>query len=283
MKILVTGVNGQLGFDVVRKGLELGLEIMGIGRAELDITKRAEVYSFVKDIQPSVIIHCAAYTAVDQAEDDQESCWDVNVKGTEYLANAAKSVNAKFLYISTDYVFKGDGENPFLETDPPHPLSTYGLTKYEGEKKIKDALDEHFIVRVSWVFGVNGNNFIKTMLKLSESLDELNVVGDQVGSPTYTYDLASLLLEMIHTDKYGIYHATNEGYCSWSEFAGEIFKQRKISVKVNAIPTEEYFTKVVRPKNSRLSKSKLKNNGFQPLPKWEDAVQRYLIELNREV
>lgn len=283
MTILVTGINGQLGFDVIRKGLELGLEIVGIGRSELDITKESEVHKFISNLKPSAVIHCAAYTAVDKAEDDQENCWNVNVNGTLYLASAAKSVGAKFLYVSTDYVFDGKGEKPFLETNKPNPVGTYGLTKYEGEKRVQSILEEHFIVRISWVFGVNGNNFIKTMLKLSETRSELNVVGDQIGSPTYTYDLAELLLDMVQTDKYGIYHASNEGYCSWAEFADEVFKRKNIDMKVNSISTEEYPTKAVRPKNSRMAKEKLLNNGFHPLPPWQDAVQRYLIELTNEV
>lgn len=283
MTILVTGVNGQLGFDVVRKGTEIGLEILGIGRADLDLTKEVDVQQFITNLKPTAIIHCAAYTAVDKAEDDQEKCWNVNVNGTQFLASAAKSVGAKFLYISTDYVFEGKGENPFLETNKPNPVGTYGLTKYEGEKRVRSILDEHFIVRISWVFGVNGNNFIKTMLKLSETRNELNVVGDQIGSPTYTYDLAELLLDMIQTDKYGIYHASNEGYCSWAEFADEVFEQRNLNMKVNSISTEEYPTKALRPKNSRMSKERLQSNGFQSLPPWQDAVKRYLKELTDEV
>lgn len=283
MKILVTGVNGQLGYDVFRKGLELGLDIIGIGRTELDITKEDDVKHFIKDINPSAIIHCAAYTAVDKAEDDKETCWNVNVNGTQYLASAAQTVNAKFLYISTDYVFDGKGETSFLETDIPNPVGTYGLTKYEGEKKVQSILAESFIVRISWVFGRNGNNFIKTMLKLSESRKELNVVGDQIGSPTYTYDLAGLLLEIVQSEKYGIYHASNEDFCSWAEFAEEIFKQANVDMKVNSISTEEYPTKAVRPKNSRMSKEKLLSNGFGVLPSWQDATKRYLKELSEEV
>jgi len=283
MTVLVTGVNGQLGFDVVRRGLELGLDMIGIGRSDLNITIEKDVQRFINVLKPSAIIHCAAYTAVDKAEDDKVTCWNANVDGTHYLAVAAKSVCAKFLYISTDYVFDGKGKTPFLETDNPNPVGTYGQTKYEGEKKVQGILDEHFIVRISWVFGVNGNNFIKTMLKLSESRNELNVVGDQVGSPTYTYDLAGLLLEMIESKNYGTYHASNEGFCSWAEFADEVFRQKNIDMKVNSITTEEYPTRAVRPKNSRMLKEKLLDNGFQFLPTWQNAVQRYLKELNNEV
>lgn len=283
MKILVTGVAGQLGYDVVRRGNEKGLNISGIGRSDLDIANEKDVYDYVHLMKPSVIIHCAAYTAVDKAEDDKENCWNVNVEGTKYLANAAKAVGAKFLYISTDYVFDGFGESPFLETDLPNPIGVYGSTKYEAEKKVQEIIQEHFIVRISWVFGINGHNFIKTMLKLAESRKELNVVGDQFGSPTYTYDLAKLLLEMVHGEEYGVYHASNEGFCSWAEFAEEIFNQSKVDMKVNTITTEEFPTRAVRPKNSRMSKEKLIMNGFYLLPPWQDAVKRYIDEINKEV
>lgn len=283
MKILVTGVNGQLGFDVVRRGYEKGLNISGIARADLDITDEQAVRAYIDIFKPSAIIHCAAYTAVDKAEDDKETCWNANVNGTKYLAVAAKAVGAKFLFVSTDYVFDGSGENLFLETDSPNPVGVYGITKYEAEKKVQEIIDEYFIVRISWVFGINGNNFIKTMLKLSESRKELNVVGDQIGSPTYTYDVADLILEMLHGEKYGIYHASNEGFCSWAEFSEEIFKQSELEMKVHSISTEEYPTKAMRPKNSRMSKEKLTANGFDSLPPWQDAVKRYLNELTEEV
>jgi len=231
-------------------------------------------------MKPDVIIHSAAYTAVDQAEDDKERCYDVNVNGTKYLALAAKEVNAKFVYVSTDYVFDGKGEQPFTETDQPNPIGQYGRTKYEGEQVVQALLDKWYIVRISWVFGMNGKNFIKTMLSLSETRDELNVVGDQYGSPTYTVDLSRFLLDLVQTDQYGIYHASNEGFCSWAEFAQEIFKQSGKNVKVNGITTDQYPTKAVRPKNSRMSKDKLLKNGFAPLPSWQDALSRYLLELN---
>lgn len=283
MEILVTGYTGQLGHDVVQRGLKLGLNMVGIGSKDLDITNRVEVIDYVKKMNPDAIIHCAAYTAVDKAEDDKNACWNVNVEGTKNLAQAAKDINAKFLYISTDYVFNGEGESPFKETDKPNPIGYYGLTKYEGEQVVKQLLDNWFIVRISWVFGINGNNFVKTMLRLAESRNELNVVGDQIGSPTYTFDLASLLIDMIQTDKYGIYHASNEGFCSWAEFAKEIFRQANVEVKVNSISTEEYPTRAVRPKNSRMSKQKLVDYGFIPLPPWQDAVKRYLKELPQGV
>lgn len=283
MKILVTGYAGQLGYDVVRECELYNLDVKGITRNELDITDKEAVFSLVDSFKPDVIIHCAAYTAVDKAEDDQENCRNVNVEGTRYLAEAAKKHDAKFVYISTDYVFEGKGDQPFNEDDQPNPIGYYGLTKYEGEKIVQSLIDNYFIVRISWVFGINGNNFIKTMLRLSETRNELNVVGDQIGSPTYTFDLAKLIVEMIKTDKYGIYHATNEGFTSWAEFAKEIFKLAGKDVLVHSISTEEYPTRAVRPKNSRLSKQKLVENGFKPLPTWEDALARYLVQLKQEV
>ncbi|MBE7147308.1 dTDP-4-dehydrorhamnose reductase [Bacillus mycoides] len=283
MKILVTGYNGQLGYDVVKRGEKQGLEMQGIGIEDLDITNESAVYEFVDNVKPDAIIHCAAYTAVDKSEDDKELCWNVNVDGTKYLATAAKKLNAKFVYISTDYVFDGEGTHEFVETDVPNPVGYYGLTKYEGEKVVRSLIDNNFIVRISWVFGINGNNFIKTMLRLGETRDELNVVGDQIGSPTYTYDLARLLIDMVVTNKYGTYHATNEGFCSWADFAEEIFEIAGKDVKVNSIATEEYPTRAVRPKNSRMSKQKLIDNGFKPLPTWQEAVKHYITQLQQEV
>jgi dTDP-4-dehydrorhamnose reductase len=281
MKILVTGYTGQLGFDVFREGLKRGLEIHGTGSAELDITNEADVLQFVQNLKPDAIIHSAAYTAVDNAEDEKEICWNVNVNGTKYLAKAAKDVAAKFMYISTDYVFDGEGEAPFKETYDPNPIGYYGQTKYEGEEIVKRILDNWFIVRISWVFGMNGNNFVKTMLRLAEIKSELNVVCDQYGSPTYTVDLARLLIDMIQTDKFGIYHASNEGFCSWAEFAKEIFQLTKKEIMVNSIFTEEYPTRAKRPKNSRMSKQKIIENGFKLLPIWQDAVERYIQELTQ--
>lgn len=280
MKILVTGYTGQLGYDVVRNGLERGLDMVGVGSKDLDITDERSVYQFVKEMKPDAIIHCGAYTAVDKAEDDKENCWKVNVEGTKNLVRAAKEAKAKFMYISTDYVFDGLGEKPFIETDPPNPVGYYGLTKYEGEKVVQSLLTEWFIVRISWVFGINGNNFIKTMLKLADRLDVINVVGDQIGSPTSTVDLSRLLLDMIQTNRYGIYHAANEGFCSWSEFANEIFQLAGKTVKVNSITTEEYPTRANRPKNSRMSKKKIIDNGFEPLPPWQTAVKHFLNALS---
>ncbi|WP_449598733.1 dTDP-4-dehydrorhamnose reductase [Niallia sp. Marseille-Q9988] len=283
MKILVTGYSGQLGYDVVLEGKKRGFEMIGVGHKELDIAQEEQVESYVHKVKPDAIIHCAAYTAVDNAEDDKETCFDVNVNGTKYLAAAAKRVDAKFIYISTDYVFEGTGTEPFTEEDAAKPVGYYGLTKYEGEKAVQSLLDKYFIVRISWVFGINGNNFIKTMLRLAETRDELNVVGDQYGSPTYTFDLAKLLLDMVETEKYGVYHASNEGFITWADFAKEIFEVAGKKVKVNSITTEEYPTKAVRPKNSRMSKDKLEQNDFTRLPDWQDALKRYIAELQEEV
>jgi len=283
MKILVTGYTGQLGFDVVREGLEKGFEMVGVGSKDLDITNEIAVEQYVKKVKPDAIIHCAAYTAVDKAEDDKETCRNVNVSGTKFLVNAAKEMNAKFMYISTDYVFDGKGEVPFTEEDTPKPVGYYGQTKNEGEKIVQTSLTEYFIVRISWVYGMNGNNFVKTMLRLAETRDELNVVGDQVGSPTYTFDLSRLLIDMIQTKKFGIYHASNEGFCSWAEFAKEIFTLAGKDVRVNSITTAEYPTRAIRPNNSRMSKQKLVDNGFHPLPKWQDSLKHYLNQLLHEV
>ncbi|WP_437829630.1 dTDP-4-dehydrorhamnose reductase [Niallia taxi] len=283
MKILVTGYNGQLGYDVVLEGNKLGYEMLGLTRKELDITNEENVKTYIYNSNPDAIIHCAAYTAVDAAEDDKEACWNVNVNGTKYLAEAAKTITAKFIYISTDYVYEGTGKAPFTEGDKANPQGYYGKTKYEGENLVQKILEEFFIVRISWVFGINGNNFIKTMLRLSETRSTLNVVGDQFGSPTYTVDLAKLLLDMIATDRYGIYHASNEGFTNWADFAQEIFNVAGKEVEVNNIKTEEYPTKAVRPKNSRMSKDKLAKSGFNRLPDWQDALQRYIAELQKEV
>lgn len=283
MKILVTGRSGQLGYDVVKEGNTRGYEMYGTSSSELNIINRDQVMDYITTLKPEIIIHCAAYTAVDKAEDDQERCFDVNVNGTRYLAEAAKLVGAKFVYISTDYVFDGQGEDPFMEADIVNPIGYYGSTKLQGEKIVQENLDLFFILRISWVFGMNGNNFVKTMLRLAESRDEISVVGDQFGSPTYTVDLAKILLDMIKTEKYGVYHASNEGFCSWSEFATEIFKQADINVKVNAISTEQFPTKAKRPANSRMSKQKLEDNEFNKLPAWENAIARYLKELSKGV
>lgn len=277
--ILVTGVNGQLGFDVIRELNKRNVECLGIGREELDITDQNKVEQYILNLKPECIIHCAAYTAVDRAEDEKEICTNVNVYGTENVAKACKNIDAKMIYISTDYVFDGQGDIPFEVGGNINPLSVYGKTKYEGELKVQEILDKYFIVRISWVFGVNGNNFIKTMLRLGKERKSLNVVCDQIGSPTYTYDLALLLCNMAVSENYGVYHATNEGFCSWAEFAEEIMKRADLNCEINSILTSEYPSKAVRPFNSRLSKSSLIDGGFGLLPDWRDALDRYLIEL----
>lgn len=276
MRILVTGVKGQLGHDVVNEMVKRGLEPVGVDLEEMDITDAGACRRVITESKVDAVIHCAAYTAVDAAEDNVDVCRKVNVDGTRNIAEVCRDLDIKMMYISTDYVFDGEGTRPWEPDDERHPLNVYGLTKYEGELAVEKHLDKFFTIRIAWVFGVNGKNFIKTMLKLSETHDELNVVDDQIGSPTYTYDLAVLLVDMIETEKYGRYHATNEGLCSWYEFACEIFRQAGRDVKVNPVSSDEFPTKAKRPHNSRMDKSKLTENGFTPLPAWQDALKRYL-------
>ncbi len=281
MKYLITGVKGQLGYDIVRE-LEKRNEheYLALDAAEMDITDQDRVREVITEYQPDAIFHCAAYTAVDKAEDNVEACEKVNVEGTRNIAEAAREVDSKLIYLSTDYVFDGTKEGKYTPEDPTNPKSVYGKTKYLGELEALKVL-KHYIVRISWVFGINGHNFIKTMLKLAETHDEVSVVSDQIGSPTYTVDLARLLVDMAHSDRYGIYHATNEGECSWADFAEYIFKANGKDTKVNHITSEEYPQKAYRPRNSRLSKDKLVENGFDRLPTWQDAVDRYSEELNK--
>lgn len=279
MKVLVTGYNGQLGYDVVKKLWELDIDSKGVDVEDFDLINKEEVQDYIRQYNPDVVVHCAAYTAVDKAEDEKELCYAVNVSGTEYIAEVCKELDAKMVYISTDYVFDGEGEEPFEVDSPVGAKNQYGLTKYQGELEVQKYLDKYFIVRVSWVFGINGNNFIKTMLRLGKEREELNVIDDQVGSPTYTPDLAKLIVNMIETNKYGIYHASNEGYCSWYEFTKEIFRQAKYTTKVNPITTDQYPTKATRPLNARMSKESLDEAGFERLPKWEDALRDYLQKL----
>lgn len=281
MKVLVTGVGGQLGFDVMKVLKARNIECIGADIKEFDITDFDATKAFITKEMPDAVIHCSAYTNVNKAEEDIEVCEKVNVDGPSNIAKVCKEINAKMVYISTDYVFPGTGEAFYEVDDPTGPSSMYGKTKLDGELAVKAELEKYFIVRISWVFGVNGNNFIKTMLKLSETHDELQVVNDQIGSPTYTADLAPLLCDMIETEKYGTYHATNEGICSWADFAKAIFEKAGCKTKVNAIPTSEYKAAgAPRPLNSRMSKEKLVQNGFSKLPTWEDALDRYLKELN---
>lgn len=276
MKVLVTGVKGQLGYDVVRELERRGMEAVGVDIEEMDITDKESVSSVIGQAGVDAVIHCAAYTAVDAAEDNEAICRKVNAEGTQNIADVCKQLDIKMLYISTDYVFGGEGERPWEPDDERDPQSVYGQTKYEGELAVQNTLDKYFIVRIAWVFGINGKNFVKTMLKLAETRDSLTVVNDQYGSPTYTYDLAKLLVDMIQTDKYGVYHATNEGICTWYEFACAIFKEAGIPMNVSPVTSAEYAAKAKRPANSRMSKEKLVENGFEKLPTWQDALHRYI-------
>jgi dTDP-4-dehydrorhamnose reductase len=290
MKVLVTGVKGQLGHDVVHELTKRNHEAIGVDIEEMDITNETSVEDVIKKAKPEAVIHCAAWTAVDAAEDCIDKVRLVNVTGTENIAKVCKELDVKMMYISTDYVFRGTGES-YWEPDESQrkPLNVYGQTKYEGELAIENLIDKYFIVRISWVFGINGKNFIKTMLNLGKNHDKLTVVCDQIGSPTYTYDLARLLVDMIESDKYGRYHATNEGICSWYEFALEIFSQAAAMgrteydanhLTVEPVTADHYPTKAKRPSNSRMSKEKLSENGFEKLPSWQDAVKRYLKEID---
>lgn len=287
MKILVTGANGQLGFDVVREIEKQGHEAIGVDILEMDITDSKAVHDMIKSKMPDAVIHCAAWTAVDAAEDidNREKVYRINVTGTTNIATACKAINCKMMYISTDYVFDGQGTEPWqADCKRFGPLSVYGQTKLEGELAVESILTSFFVVRIAWVFGINGGNFVKTMLALSEKYDTLKIVNDQIGTPTYTYDLSRLLVDMIQTEKYGYYHATNEGgFISWADFAMEIFKKAKKKTKVLPVTTAEYgMSKAKRPYNSRLDKRKLTEEGFQPLPDWKDALSRYLTELEKK-
>ena len=276
MRILVTGVKGQLGYDVVNELEKRGHTAIGVDIDEMDITDAEAVDRVITEADVEAVIHCAAYTAVDAAEDNLELCRKVNAAGTENIAKVCKKLDLKMVYISTDYVFDGEGERPWEPDDRRDPLNAYGIGKYEGELAVEEKLEKYFIIRIAWVFGVNGKNFIKTMLKLGETRDEVSVVNDQIGSPTYTYDLARLIVDMVDTEKYGRYHATNEGFCSWYEFACEIFRQAGMNVKVHPVTSDEFPAKAKRPHNSRMSKEKLSENGFERLPSWQDALKRYL-------
>lgn len=302
MKVLVTGIAGQLGHDVMNElhkrgyegvgsdiapkysGADDGTAVTKMDYIQMNITNSEEVTEAIKKVNPDVVVHCAAWTAVDLAEESEnkEKVMAINVGGTENITKVCKELDCKMVYISTDYVFDGYGTRPWNEDCKDYaPLNVYGESKLMGEKVVSLNLEKYFIVRIAWVFGVNGNNFIKTMLKVGKKFDSLNVVNDQIGTPTYTYDLSRLLVDMIETDKYGYYHATNEGgYISWYDFACEIFKQAGYKTKVNPVTTEEYgVSKARRPFNSRLNKTKLVDNGFTPLPDWEDALSRYLKEI----
>ena len=281
MKVLVTGFAGQLGHDVATELANRGISCIAADKADFDLTNKESVCGFVGACNPDVIIHCAAYTAVDKAEEDSVNCYNVNINGTRYLCEAASQNQAKFIYVSTDYVFDGEKAEPYEVDDATSPQSVYGVTKLEGEHIVRNSTAKHFIVRTAWVFGANGNNFVKTMLRLGAERDTLNVVCDQFGSPTYTKDLARLLCDMAQSDKYGTYHATNEGFCSWADFACAIMHGAGLDARVVPIPSSQYPAKAKRPMNSRLSKQKLIDNGFTPLPDWQDALGRYLEEIKQ--
>ncbi|MDD3028204.1 MAG: dTDP-4-dehydrorhamnose reductase [Erysipelotrichaceae bacterium] len=279
MRVLVTGVKGQLGYDIVRVCQEEGIEAIGVDIEEMDITDCEAVAKVIGQSGADAVIHCSAYTAVDKAEEDIDTCNKVNVEGTRNIALVCRELNIKMMYFSTDYVFDGQGEKPWQVDDAPSPINVYGQSKYLGEQEVRNLVKEHFIIRISWVFGINGNNFVKTMLRLGNERDELNVVDDQIGAPTYTYDLARLAVAMIQSDKYGTYHVTNEGDTSWYEFAKEIFFQAGVEVKVNPVSSSEFKSAAKRPSNSKMDKSRLDEAGFGRLPSWQDALKRYLVEL----
>lgn len=291
MKVLVTGAKGQLGSDVIIEMERRQHTVIGVGSKEMDITDAEKVASVLRECRPDAVIHCAAWTAVDQAEDCEADAYRVNAEGTENLAKVCKELGCKMMYISTDYVFDGEGEEPWSpEDNTSAPLNVYGKTKLAGEQAVRSLLERYFIVRIAWVYGKNGANFVKTMLRVGENHEKLTVVDDQIGTPTYTRDLARLLGDMIETERYGCYHATNEGgYISWYEFAKEIFRQAAAlghevygedRLQVRPVTTEAYgISKAKRPKNSRLNKEKLVEQGFQPLPEWKDALARYLQEI----
>ncbi|WP_346670984.1 dTDP-4-dehydrorhamnose reductase [Faecalicoccus acidiformans] len=283
MKLLVTGYKGQLGFDVVNEAHSRGIEAVGVDIDEMDITNAQQVNDVIKAGNYDAVVHCAAWTAVDKAEEPEllDTVRAVNATGTQNIVNVCKELGIPVMYFSTDYVFNGQGTTPWNEYDERHPLNVYGQTKYEGELAV-EAYPKHFIIRIAWVFGKNGNNFIKTMLRLGKERGAVSVVNDQIGNPTYTFDLAKLVVDMIQTDKYGIYHATNSGdFISWYDFACEIFKQAKMDdVKVTPVDSSAFPAKATRPKNSRMNQTELDKNGFNRLPAWQDALARYLKEID---
>jgi len=282
MKVLVTGACGQIGSAMSRELSARGSDFLGLSALEMDVTDQVAVQKWLRSYRPDVVVNCAAYTKVDQAEEEAERCWAVNTNGVQNLAVGCGEIGAKLVHLSTDYVFSGDGEQFYEPDSCVRPLSVYGQSKLAGELAAQSLLKECFIVRTSWAFGKSEANFVKTMLRLADSKTELNVVCDQVGSPTYTADLAALLCSMAETDKYGIYHATNEGICSRAEFAREIFRQAGKAVRVNLISTNQYPDRARRPLNSRMSKKKLEEAGFGRLPPWQDALARYLKELSQK-
>lgn len=275
-KVLVTGAKGQLGYDVFKELQSRDIECIGVDIEDFDITDEEATIEFIKNYYPDVVIHCAGYTLVDSAEDNRDICMSVNYAGTKNIVMSCKETNSKLIYITTDYIFDGAKTLPYEVNDEANPLNVYGLSKYLGEKLIQKEIDNYFIVRVSWMFGHSQNNFVEAMIRLGKEKDKINVIDDQMGSPTYTCDVADLIIRMGMTEKYGVYHATNEGFCSWAEFAKEIMKKAELKCEINPVHSDEYESKARRPKNSRLSKQSLLVNGFTLLPSWEDALYRYI-------
>lgn len=275
--ILVTGSTGQLGSDVVKELLKRGYSTLSPNRSELNLCSEDNIRNYILNSNCEAIVHCAAYTQVDKAEDEKDLCIKINATATKHIVKCAKILDIPMIYISTDYVFDGTKDGEYTENDETNPINIYGESKLAGEKYVQEILDKYYIVRTSWVFNINGKNFIETMLRLSKANNQLSIVNDQIGSPTYTKDLSRLLVDMLETSKYGLYHATNEGYCSWYEFADTIFKLANINIDIKAINSNEYASRAKRPLNSKLSKDKLIEYGFKPLPHWEDALKDYLI------
>ena len=275
--ILVTGSTGQLGSDVVKELLKRGYSTLSPNRSEFNLCSEDSIRNYILNSNCEAIVHCAAYTQVDKAEDEKDLCIKINATATKHIAKCAKILDIPMIYISTDYVFDGTKDGEYTENDETNPINIYGESKLAGEKYVQEILDKYYIVRTSWVFNINGKNFIETMLRLSKANNQLSIVNDQIGSPTYTKDLSRLLVDMLETSKYGLYHATNEGYCSWYEFADTIFKLANINIDIKAINSNEYASRAKRPLNSKLSKDKLIEYGFKPLPHWEDALKDYLI------
>lgn len=275
--ILVTGSTGQLGSDVVKELLKRGYSTLSPNRSEFNLCSEDSIRNYILNSNCEAIVHCAAYTQVDKAEDEKDLCIKINATATKHIVKCAKILDIPMIYISTDYVFDGTKDGEYTENDETNPINIYGESKLAGEKYVQEILDKYYIVRTSWVFNINGKNFIETMLRLSKANNQLSIVNDQIGSPTYTRDLSRLLVDMLETNKYGLYHATNEGYCSWYEFANTIFKLANINIDIKAINSNEYASRAKRPLNSKLSKDKLIEYGFKPLPNWKDALKDYLI------
>ena len=275
--ILVTGSTGQLGSDIVKELLKRGYSTLSPNRSEFNLCSEDSIRNYILNSNCEAIVHCAAYTQVDKAEDEKDLCIKINATATKHIVKCAKILDIPMIYISTDYVFDGTKDGEYTENDETNPINIYGESKLAGEKYVQEILDKYYIVRTSWVFNINGKNFIETMLRLSKANNQLSIVNDQIGSPTYTKDLSRLLVDMLETSKYGLYHATNEGYCSWYEFANTIFKLANINIDIRAINSNEYASRAKRPLNSKLSKDKLIEYGFKPLPHWEDALKDYLI------